>query len=749
MSGGKGAVGRSVPRLDAAVKVTGEAAYPADFRMEGMLHAAVVWSPRPHARLLGIDAGAALSFPGVVRVLTHRDVPVNEYGIIEADQRVLASEVVRWTGEPVAVVVAETEDAARAARDLVRVEHEAFPTLDDPAAAEAPGAPLVHPGLGTNVAFTCRIQRGDADRALREADVVVEAEYRTPHVEHAYLQPEAGLAYVDGDGRVTVIVAAQWPHDDVRQIAHALGLPRDRVREIVPHVGGAFGGREDVSLQILIALAAWRVRRPVRMVWSREESLRGHGKRHPFVMRCRWGARDGRISVAHAELVADAGAYLSTTKVVLRGAVTVAAGPYEIPNVRIEGRAVYTNNPPTMAMRGFGTAQPAVAYERQVDKLARALGVDPVEFRLKNLWDEGSVQACGSPLPPGVGVKETLRRAALAAGWRRGEGGAWLRPAGGGGEVAADGRRRGIGIATAYKNVGYSFGHADRSTARVHLQFEKGGVIARAELFVGASEVGMGVHTALAQIAADALGVGLDRVVVHPVDTDVTPDAGSSSASRHTFVTGNAVAGACRGALAEREVWLRKRAAGEGAREAGGVTATYTFDSSDVRPTTDLSKDTGSGNPHISYGYASQAAEVLVNPVTGGVELVRFVSAQDVGRAVNPAMIEGQVGGGLHMGAGYALMEEFSLDKGCVRTRNLGEYLVPTALDLPIEVSSIIVEAADPAGPGGAKGVGEMVTLPTAPAILNAVRDAVGIDLDELPARSERVWRALRGGGAR
>ncbi|MHB0886320.1 MAG: xanthine dehydrogenase family protein molybdopterin-binding subunit [Bacillota bacterium] len=721
-------VGRSVPRVDALDKVLGRARYPADFSRPGMLHAKVVWAGEPHARITGLDTSTAAALPGVVAVLTSRDVPRNEFGLIDSDQQVLADDIVRWTGEAVAVVIAQTEELAEQARDLVKVTYDPLPLVLDPVRAMAPDAPLVHAGRDSNVLARWKVRRGDVEAALAEADLVIEAEYHVPLVEHAYLQPEAALSYIDEEGRVTVVVAGQWPHDDVRQIAHALALPPDRVREIVPSIGGAFGGREDISLQILVALATFRTQEPVKMVWTREESMRCHGKRHAFTMRYRWGAKGGRLTAAKVELIADAGAYSSSSKAVVPGAVSVATGPYDIPNVSIDACVVHTNNPPTMAMRGFGTAQPPVAYEQHIDKFARALGEDPVSFRLRHLWDEGSIQPTGSPVPPGVGVKETLRRAAAAAGWRQ-DGDRWVKP-----DLPplADGRRRGLGLATAFKNVGYSFGFHDRSTARVSVALDERGEPQRAELFIAAAEVGMGVHTTLAQIAAEGLGLPVERVKVHAVDTTRTPNAGSSSASRHTFISGNAVMEACRLAMAQRAPGKRQ------------VEAEYTFDSQRVRPTTDFDPETGACNPHITYGYVTQAAEVAVDPVTGAAEVLRMVAAQDVGKAINPLMIEGQVGGGLHMGLGYAIMEEFKLrEDGRVRTRNFSEYLVPTTLDMPAELTCINVEVPDPAGPYGAKGVGEHVMIPTAPAVLNAIRDAVGVDVGELPAGPERVWRAM------
>ncbi|MGD2177153.1 MAG: xanthine dehydrogenase family protein molybdopterin-binding subunit [Anaerolineae bacterium] len=743
------AIGRSLPRIDAWDKVTGHARYPGDFSMPGMLHAKVVWSAHPHARVRRIDTSRAEAVPGVVQILTYQDVPVNEYGINITDQPVLVAEEdkVRWVGDRIAVVVAETERAAEEARRLVHVHYDPLPVVSDPREAMKPDAPLVHDEQGdTNILKHIKIRRGDVEVGFAQADVVVEGYYVTPHVEHAYLQPEAGLGYIDEEGRVTVVCAAQWPYDDVHQIAHMLNLQEDEVREIVPAVGGAFGGREDMYIQHLLALCAYVLRRPVKMVFTREESIARTGKRHPFTLRHRWGAtRDGKLTAVEIEGVADAGAYASTSVVVISNATSFFAGPYVVPNARIDGYAVYTNNAVTMAMRGFGATQPPVGYEQQMDRLAEALGMDPVELRSKNLFDEGSLAVTGNRMPPGVGVKETLRQAAQAAGWRE-ERGRWLRPSVE--QPSAPYKRRGIGVASAYKNVGYSFGFDDKATALVELtlsqpslsQGEDGaGEIERALVRVGASDVGEGVHTALAQIAAEALGIPLARVEIALLDTAEAPDAGSSSASRHTYMSGNAVLGACREARAR---WEAAQRTGGGARH---VEAEHTFRGRSVRPTTPYDPETGQCEPHITYGYATQIALVEVDIETGQVEVLKVWAAHDVGRAVNPDMIAGQTGGGVHMGVGYALMEHFIQEEGEVRTDELSEYLVPTALDMP-ELVPIIVEVPDPTGPYGAKGVGEMTTLPTAPAILNAIRAATGVRITELPATSERVRTALRKG---
>ncbi len=732
-----GAVGESVRRVDIEAKVQGRRRYPQDFSLPGMLHAVVVWAGYPHARIRRIDPSEALAVPGVLAVLTHEDVPVNEYGINIYDQPVLASDKVRWLGDRVAVVVAETLRAAERARDLVRVDYEELPIVDDPLEAMRPEATLVHEDRRSNLLKHIYVRRGNVEEGFAAADVIVEGTYHTPFVEHAYLQPEAGLAYIDDEGRVTVICAAQWPHDDLRQIAHALALPLEQVREVVPAVGGAFGGREDISVQILVALAAWRLRRPVKMVWSREESIRGHGKRHPFHMRHRWGAtKEGRLTAVEIEAVLDAGAYASTSVPVLENAVSFLAGPYAVPHARIDGYAVYTNNAVTMAMRGFGATQPPVGYELQMDRLAEALGMDPVEIRMRNLLEPGSIAVTGNRMPAVTSARETLRAAALAAGWRE-EPQGWRRP--GASILRASHLRRGIGVACAYKNVGYSFGFDDRSTAIVELALASDGSIQSALVRCAAVEVGQGVTTVLAQLAAQTLGLEVSRVRVALTDTAATPSAGSSSASRHVFMSGNAVVKACRQALEKRDAALREESG------ATRIVAEATFRGHDVRRTTAYDIVDGHCEPHISYSFGTQIAIVEVDIETGAVQVDRLIAATNAGTPVNPRLCLGQVAGGVHMGVGYALMEEFIQQKGQVRTARLSEYHIPTVADMPRELESIFTEVPDPDGPYGATGLGETPTLPTAPAILNAIHDATGAWITELPATPERVWRALRG----
>ncbi len=736
------ALGKSITRLDIRTKVQGSRKYPQDFNLPGQLYGAVVWSAYPHARVRHIDTSEAEAIPGVVRVITYRDVPVNEYGINLRDQPVLVPEggKVRWQGDRIAIVVAESEAIARRAVEAVRVDYEPLPVVSDPLEAMRPGSPLVHEERGTNVLHHVRVRKGDIAAGFAQADVIVEDVYTTHAVEHAYLQPEAGIGYIDEQGRVAVIAAAQWPHDDLHQIAHMLNLPEEQLRETVPAVGGAFGGREDMYIQHLLALCAFVLRRPVKIVFTREESIRCTGKRHPFVFRCRHGAtRDGQLVAVEVEAVSDAGAYASTSIPVLNNAVSFLAGPYAVPNVALDGYTVYTNNAVTMAMRGFGATQPPVAYEQQMDRLAEALGMDPVEFRLKNALVPGSESALGNRMPPGTAVRETLIAAARAAGWEEVEG-HWRAPDPG--PPSAPYRRRAFGVACAYKNVCYSFGFDDRATADVELALDPSGKIARALVRIGAVDVGQGVHTALQQIAADALGVEPARVRIALVDTSEVPDAGSSSASRHVYASGNAVLHACRQAY---EKWQ------EALREETGETrirARYTFHGRDIRPTTPYDPETGLCEPHISYSFGTQIALVEVDIETGEVEVLKMWVSHSAGRIVNPAMAFGQVAGGIHMGVGYALTEHFIQQAGIARTRRFSEYAIPSIRDMPRELVDVPVEVIDPTGPFGATGLGETPTLPTAPAILNGIARATGVRITRLPATPERVWRALQGRGA-
>lgn len=737
-------IGESVPRVDAYEKVTGEALYPGDINMPGQAYMKILFSNRPHAIIRDIDTNTAEALPGVLAVYTAKDVPVNEYGLIMPDQPVLCgpgsskpfADRVRFIGDQVALVVAETEALAAQARDMIQVTYEDLPILTDMLAAMQPDAFQLHPEKDSNIFCHYRIRKGDIQAAWKQADIIVEGEYRTPAQEHAYLQPEAGMAYIDETGRVTVLVGGQWTHEDQEQIAHALDLPVDQVRVIYPAIGGAFGGREDMSVQIVLALAAWRlhqrgISRPVKIIWSREESIIGHHKRHPYILRSRWGAtRDGKIVAADVDVIADGGAYAYTSTKVLGNATLMCTGPYEIPNVRVDAYAVYTNNIPGGAFRGFGGPQGAFAAETQMNRLAEALGIDPVEIRLRNVLREGALLSVGTPLPKGVSIAQVVEQCALQSGWKRTEQG-FVRQAGSlrltdGMQILDSHLRRGVGFACAFKNVGFSFGAPENCWAKIELRGND--VIESAIVYHAAAEVGQGTHTVIAQMAAEALGLPLEKVQLVMSDTALTLNSGSVSASRMTFMAGNAIRGAADQALAR---W--------NAEERPAV-AEYQYR---PPPTTPYDPKTGKSEPNFAYGYVAEAAEIEVDLETGEVRLIDLVCADDVGRAVNPQQVQGQVEGAIVQAMGYALMENFVQKDGEPLTRHLSTYLIPTVLDVPDRVQSIILEYADPIGPFGARGMGEMPYLPAAPAITAAMHAATGVWFDEFPLTAERVLRGL------
>ncbi|MFZ5883930.1 MAG: xanthine dehydrogenase family protein molybdopterin-binding subunit [Chloroflexota bacterium] len=720
-------IGKSLPRVDARGKVTGETPYAGDLSMPGMLHMKVLFAGRPHARIKSIDTRRAEAAPGVVAVFTAKDVPVNEYGLQWQDQPVLCgpgsskpgADVVRFVGDQVAVVVAESEAQAAAAVKLIEVEYEDLPVVTDPLEAMKPGAPRVHEEIGdSNICVHYKIRKGNVDEAFAKADVIVESEYRTPVQEHAYLQPEAGLAYIDDEGRITVVCGGQWTHEDREQIAHALGLPEDHVRVIYPAIGGAFGGREDMSVQIILALAAWKLRKPVRIIWSRQESIIGHGKRHAVILRAKWGAtKDGKVIAIENEIIGDGGAYMYTTNKVLGNSTITSTGPYFIPNVKTDVYGVYTNNVPGAAFRGFGAPQALFMAEMQMNKLAEKLGMDPVEFRLKNALKDGDTMGVGTPSPSPVSVIQCIEAAREKFGWKEGK----RKEKGNGSHL-----KRGRGFAAGFKNIGFSFGYQENCWAKIELRGKA--EVDEAILYHASAEVGQGTHTVMTQMAAEALGLPLEKVRLVASDTAVTGNSGSVSASRMTFMSGNAIRGAA-------EVALRKWKAEE--RPAVGE---FKY----LAPrTTNFEPETGYSTPNFAYAWVAQAAEVEVDTETGHVRVLRFVSADDVGQAINPALVQGQVEGAVVQAQGYAIQEEYKTKDGYVLTDQLSTYLIPTVLDIPEKVETVLVEVRDPNGPWGARGVGELPYLPVAPAIAAAIHDATGVWINEFPFTPERVLRAL------
>ena len=715
-------IGKSEPRHDALGKVTGTAMYPADLVRPEMLRLKVVFAQRAHARILAVDSSKALAHPGVVAVLTATDVPYNRFGLVKADQPLLCDTKVRFWGDRVALVVAETAQAAEEGAALVEVSYEDLPLVVDARAAMSPESPLVHDERESNVLEHVRIRYGDCEAAFKTCDVVLEGEFETGWQEHAYLQPDAGVAYYEGE-KLIVETAGQWLHEDLRQIAEMLQLSADDVAIRYAKIGGAFGGREDLNVAPLLALATWKLKRPTAIVWSRDESIIGHHKRHPYFIRTKWGAKnDGTIVAAQTELVADGGAYESTSAEVLKGATLFAGGSYRIANVWSDGYAVYTNNVPSGAFRGFGCPQAHFAVESMVTRLAHALDIDPVELRRRNIFVEGDVEATQCTLPAGVGAMECLERCEEEAQARLGYGKPVAAPKGP--------IKRGHGFASGIKNVGYSFGYPDQATATVELS----GVseITHALLRVGAADVGQGAHLILRQICAEALGCPLDRVQIVAEASDEAPNAGSASASRMTFMGGRAVHDAAKAALAKFP--------GTDAK------ATVQFRPT---PTTPLDPQTGKGTPNFCYGYTSQAVEVEVDTRTGQVRIAKIISVHDVGKAINKQQVEGQIEGCLAQAVGYTLTENLISKDGKILTPHFSNYLLPTTLDMPTDVYPVIVEHADPQGPYGARGMSEMPLVPFAAAVASAIHDATGAWVTQLPMTPERVLKAIKAASER
>lgn len=734
-------------RVDAGGKVTGKTLFPGDVTPGNLLHARVLFSGQPHARMISMDLSEAEALPGVVAILTAKDVPCNEYGLIMPDQPVLVglgsskahAEISLWEGDQVALVIAETEEIAARACRLIRIEWERLPVITDVHEAMRDEV-VLHPWHGSNILKHYKTRKGDMAAGWAAADVVVEGSYHLAHQEHAYLQPEAGVSYIDNEGRVTVEIGGQWAHEDRLQVAHALDLSADRVRIIYHATGGAFGGREDMSLQIVLGLAAMRLHergidRPVRIIWSREESIIGHHKRHPGWIRTRWGAtREGMITAVEAELILDSGAYAYTSTKVLGNANLMVTGPYVIPNAHLDSYAVTTNNVPCGAFRGFGGPQGAFPAEIQMNKLAEALGMDPVELRLKNVLREGSITTTQTPIPPGVSIAEVVEACARESNWQapmdrvappRANNGARspfqsLPP-------EPSSLRRGRGFACAFKNVGFSFGAPESCEATIELigsaEIEK--VILR---HAGA-DTGQGAHTVFRQMAAAAVGVSLDQVEMILCDTAETDNSGSNSASRMTFMAGNAIRMAAEKALA---AWSDED------RPAIGH-AVYK-----PPPTEPYDPETGICRPNFSYGYVAEVVELTVDIETGHIHLDRVVCADDVGQVINRTLVEGQVEGAVVQALGYAVMEDLQLKNGRIVNPSFSQYLMPGIKDIPTKVESVLVEVPDPIGPWGARGMAEMPFLPLAPAIIAALHDATGVWFDEIPLMPWKVAEKLR-----
>ena len=582
-----------------------------------------------------------------------------------------------------------------------------------------PDAFIINEAFGTNnICVHDKIRKGDIEAGFSSADVIVEDEYIVPVQEHAYLQPEAGLAYIDDEGCLTIEAGGQWIHTDAEQIAHSLGLSPKDVRVIYPAIGGAFGGREDMSVQIVLALAALKLNRPIRIIWSRQESIIGHGKRHGMTMKAKWGAtKDGKVVAASMEIIADAGAYMYTTNKVLGNATITSTGPYAIPNVKTDVYGVYTNNIPGAAFRGFGAPQALFMAESQMNKIAERLGIDPIDIRRINALRDGDTLCVGTPVPGPVTMLPVIDAAAKALSNSSPK----INP-----ETDIAVMKQGFGFSCGFKNVGFSFGYKENCWAKIELVGEN--EIEKAILWHGSAEVGQGTHTIMIQMAAEALNLPEDKIELIPSDTATSRNSGSVSASRMTFMSGNSIKGAAEIALSKWEKLERP------------ARAEYVYY---APKTTPFDPETGYSMPNFAYAYCAQGVEIEIDTETGIIHILRVVSANDVGQAINPDQVKGQIEGGVVQAQGYTITENFQSIDGLVLTDKLSTYLIPTILDIPDKVESVIVEYPDPIGPWGARGLGELPFLPLAPAIIAAVHDATGVWFNEFPLTPERILQGL------
>ncbi|MEO3782754.1 xanthine dehydrogenase subunit D [Actinocorallia sp. B10E7] len=739
-------IGASPPRPDGRLKVTGEFAFSSDLWADDMVWGATLRSPHPRARIVSVNVGPALAVPGVLAALTHEDVPGSKrYGLEHADQPVLAFDEVRYQGEPVAVVAADHPEVAARAASLIEVEYEVLPPVVDPETAVLADSPRVHEGR-PNLLRHVPIRKGDPDVT---AEVVVSGVYDVGMQDQAFLGPESGLAIPAEDGGVDLYVATQWLHVDRSQVASSLGLPPEKVRFTLAGVGGAFGGREDLSMQIHACLLALRTGRPVKMVYGREESFFGHVHRHPARMWYEHGAdRDGRLVYVKARILLDGGAYASSSGAVVANAATLGIGPYDVPNVVMDGEVVYTNNPPCGAMRGFGAVQACFGYESQMDRLAEAVGVGPVEIRVRNAMKTGDLMPTGQVVEGPAPVAELMR---LVEEKPPAPAKSDFLPGGTANTTRGEGVVRGVGYGIGIKNVAFSEGFDDYSTARVRLELVGGRPAVL--IHTAAAEVGQGLVTVLAQIARTELGVS--QVTIAPADTNVG-SAGSTSASRQTYMTGGATKAACE-AVRER---LFARLDAPGLRlsdgqvlDSGGrlVTSLGELLGDEAveetvewrhRPTSPLDPETGQGNAHVQYAFAAHRATVDVDLELGLVRVVEIVTAQDVGKAINPDAVEGQIHGGTAQGLGLALMEEIQVRDGKVRNPSFTDYLLPTIMDMP-PMRLDILELADPHAPYGLRGIGEPPNISSTPAVVAAIRAATGAALTRVPVRPEHITEAV------
>jgi CO/xanthine dehydrogenase Mo-binding subunit len=753
-------VGAGIERHDAIEKVQGRTSYAADHALPRMLHAMLKRSDYAHARLLGVDVSAAREIEGVVAVYTAADVPENtvwvdvpgqtlEVGALKARSNVLADEVVRYHGEPVALVAAETEDAALAAIDAIVIDYEPLPVVDDPEHALDPNAPQLHES--GNLLAHWELEEGDVEAGLAEAGAVVEQEYRTQFIDHAYLEPEAGVAWRDTDGVITIRAATQVV-EHFRDVARILDLPDNKVRLITPYVGGGFGGKEDMTVEPYLGIVVALTGRPVRMVWSRQESLTARQNRHAVRMRYRTGAdAEGRLVAMDIDILSDGGAYALLSALVLLYSTTCATGPYRCPNVRIRARTVYTNHTPCSAMRGFGGMQVALGYEGQMDRLARELGIDPLELRRRNFVQRGDTLPIGQPLETAVELPAIVDATAERAGE----------------PPAPSGPRRAVGrgYACNLQPYGRCIWLNDWSSAWVGFELD-GTLVIR----IAVPDIGGGQASSLIQIASEVLGVAPERVTIHIGDSALNPLTGTTTATRQLYMSGNAVLKAAR----ELREALAGVAAGllevdaeriefgpDGVSEDGGRTLSFeellaaaasvdvpwhvlaTHHAPKGVPWQADESWRGRVFPDLTYG--CHAVDVEVDLDTGQVRVLRYVAGHDVGQAINPTSVEGQIEGAVAMGLGYALAERVVFEEAQNLSTTFAQYLIPTAVEMPA-IEPVVLESGEGMGPFNARGIGEPPIGPPAPAVAAAIHDACGIAFPVFRSTPARVGPAPAAG---
>ncbi len=747
-------VGQPVPRSDAVDKVTGKAKFGADRSVAGMLYAAVVRSTRPHANIQNLDISPALKMDGVATVVTAQDIPGNNVvPVVFHDQPCLAEQRVRYIGEPIALVAAKSPETARVAASLVQVTYRDIPAVFDPLVARRPDAPKVYGD--NNIVKHWKIRCGDVESAFATADVVIEDTYQTPYQEHAYIEPQAMLAIPAGNG-IEVYGAMQCPFYVQWALAEVLGLPYSKVRVIQSVTGGAFGGKEDVPSLVACqaALLAMKSNRPVKLVYTRQEDIRATSKRHPAWIRYKAAAgKDGKLLAVEVEYVLNAGAYSTLSPVVLWRGTVHAVGPYRCDNVHVDSYAIATNTIPCGAFRGFGSPQIIFAAESHMDRLADAIGMDPAEFRSRNLLTAGDTTPYGQTLKESVGSQETMDKALQQSDFFNKH-----RQC----STAKENHlRKGIGLACTYYGVGLGAGGSYLARTGAFVQMLKDGSVQYA---VGTTEMGQGMETVLGQIVAEELGVPFENVTILPTDTSRIPDSGPTVASRATTMSGQALRNACapiREALlnaakehfsyAEKEInlgngWVtadeKKVEVAELAAELIKQRKNLAAQGFHIAPPTSWDEETGQGDAYVVYSWATHIAEVEVNTRTGEVSVTKITAAHDVGKAVNPQMVEGQIEGGAVQGMGYALIEQIPIESGVLQAEDFSTYIIPTSKDVP-EINPIIVEHPFPEGPYGAKGFGEHPLMGIAPAVANAVAHAIDARITEIPLLPEKIISVL------